>query len=334
MAIFLSVERDALRERERQARALRAGVGGGDSGGHPIFRAPIKVDPGQEDELSRRIKNTLGDFNQVQRLLSHDPNHLIGISRTNAAAQTRAPPAVSNPVNGSSSTASTWNGNATAGKNSRHLSQPPQGSSHHHHQSRGSSHEQVRLEDAASNPKASSLPASSVASSAASTTNPPMAPSSQGPPNGLVVRPPAMRAPSKDVNNGNSSASAQHQSSTNSSSLTVRTESNGPATGSTKSSSAPRSSASDSKPKRPAPRLQISAPSSDSGTASTLPELETILKEMKKVPPVLTAIETPRKEECRPYFPTTPVQDPVPNHLDENGDSKHLLDPRKVASPP
>uniref|UniRef100_A0A131YCM9 AF4/FMR2 family member lilli n=1 Tax=Rhipicephalus appendiculatus TaxID=34631 RepID=A0A131YCM9_RHIAP len=442
--IASSVERDALRERERQARALRAGLGGGDSGGHPIFRAPIKVDPGQEDELSRRIKNTLGDFNQVQRLLSHDPNHLIGISRTNAAAQTRAPPAVSNPVNGSSSTASTWNGNATdpggtrssssnsssslakqqhhsnsvssssssggassggsahpasqssssnqqqgsshhsssshrshhgsshhshhhshhhhkkqqqphqppplmngqykpsstsssssaAGKNSRHLSQPPQGSSHHHHQSRGSSHEQGRLEDATSNPKASSLPASTVASSAAPATNPPVAPSSQGPPNGLVVRPPAMRAPSKDVNNGNSSASAQHQSSTNSSSLTVRTESNGPAAGSTKSSSVPRSSASDSKPKRPVPRLQISAPSSDSGTGSTLPELETILKEMKKVPPVLTAIETPRKEECRPYFPTTPVQDPVPNHLDENGDSKHLLDPRKVASPP
>ncbi|KAL1434051.1 hypothetical protein MTO96_012045 [Rhipicephalus appendiculatus] len=378
----------------------------------PSSGPPIKVDPGQEDELSRRIKNTLGDFNQVQRLLSHDPNHLIGISRTNAAAQTRAPPAVSNPVNGSSSTASTWNGNATdpggtrssssnsssslakqqhhsnsvssssssggassggsahpasqssssnqqqssshhsssshrshhgsshhshhhshhhhkkqqqphqppplmngqykpsstsssssaAGKNSRHLSQPPQGSSHHHHQSRGSSHEQGRLEDATSNPKASSLPASTVASSAAPATNPPVAPSSQGPPNGLVVRPPAMRAPSKDVNNGNSSASAQHQSSTNSSSLTVRTESNGPA--------------------------------ADSGTGSTLPELETILKEMKKVPPVLTAIETPRKEECRPYFPTTPVQDPVPNHLDENGDSKHLLDPRKVASPP
>lgn len=29
---------------------------------------------------------------------------------------------------------------------------------------------------------------------------------------------------------------------------------------------------------------------------------------MKKVPPVLTAIETPRKEECRPSFPTSPVQ--------------------------
>ncbi|KAL3233982.1 hypothetical protein MRX96_022739 [Rhipicephalus microplus] len=79
----------------------------------PSSGPPIKVDPGQEDELSRRIKSTLGDFNQVQRLLSHDPNHLIGISRTNAAAQARAPPAVSNPVNGSSSTASTWNGNAT-----------------------------------------------------------------------------------------------------------------------------------------------------------------------------------------------------------------------------
>lgn len=69
----------------------------------------MQVDPGQEDELSRRIKNTLGDFSQVQRLLTHDPNHLIGISRTNAAAAARVPPT---PVNGSS-TASTWNGNAT-----------------------------------------------------------------------------------------------------------------------------------------------------------------------------------------------------------------------------
>ncbi|XP_077518733.1 AF4/FMR2 family member lilliputian isoform X2 [Amblyomma americanum] len=428
--IASSVERDAARERERQARALRAGLGGGDSGGHPIFRAPIKVDPGQEDELSRRIKNTLGDFNQVQRLLSHDPNHLIGISRTNAAAQAAAsrvpPPSASNPVNGSSSTASTWNGNATdpggtrgsssaakqqqqqhnstgsgsgnahpasssstqqqgsshhsgsshrshhgsshhshhhsshhhhkkppqqppplmngqyksssssaANKVVRHLSQPPQGSSHHHnHQSRGGSHEQGRLEEAPSNPKAP-LPASSSSTS----SNPVPAPSSQGPPNGLVVRPPAMRVPSKDVNNGNTSASTQHQSSTSSSSsLTVRTESNGPATGSSKSSSSSSSSAprmaAESKPnKRPLPRLQISAPS-DSSTYSSFPELESILREMKRIPPVLTAIVTPRKEDRRPHFPTTPVQDPVPNHLEESGDSKHLLESRKVASPP
>ncbi|KAH9373382.1 hypothetical protein HPB48_018435 [Haemaphysalis longicornis] len=428
----LHVERDALRERERQARALRAGLGSGDSAGHPIFRAPVKVDPGQEDELSRRIKNTLGDFSQVQRLLTHDPNHLIGISRTNAAAAARVPPT---PVNGSS-TASTWNGNATdpggtrgggggssgssavkqqqqqqhhgssnhpSGQSSstqqgsssshhggsshrshhgssssssghhsshhhsshhhhkkqphqqpgpplmngqykssssaasktggRHPSQLPQGSSgHHHHQpsSRSSSsHEQQgthassdgllelvqggdtvakgsqesrtslrllslsgRPEDAVpSNPKAPP-PSSSC----------PVPPSSQGPPNGLVVRPPAMRAPSKDVNNGTTPAptTQQHQSSTSSSSsLTVRTESNGPATGNkppSSSSSASRSSTTESKPKRPVPWLQIPAPpSSDSG-------------EMKKIPPVLTAIETPRKEDRRPSFPTSPAQ--------------------------
>ncbi|XP_077558800.1 uncharacterized protein LOC144174167 isoform X3 [Haemaphysalis longicornis] len=432
--IASSVERDALRERERQARALRAGLGSGDSAGHPIFRAPVKVDPGQEDELSRRIKNTLGDFSQVQRLLTHDPNHLIGISRTNAAAAARVPPT---PVNGSSM-ASTWNGNATdpggtrgggggssgssavkqqqqqhhgssnhpSGQSSstqqgsssshhggsshrshhgssssssghhsshhhsshhhhkkqphqqpgpplmngqykssssaasktggRHPSQLPQGSSgHHHHQpsSRSSSsHEQQgRPEDAVpSNPKAPP-PSSSC----------PVPPSSQGPPNGLVVRPPAMRAPSKDVNNGTTPAptTQQHQSSTSSSSsLTVRTESNGPATGNkppSSSSSASRSSTTESKPKRPVPWLQIPAPpSSDSGTASAHPELESILKEMKKIPPVLTAIETPRKEDRRPSFPTSPAQDQVPNHLEESGDSKHLLDPRKVASPP
>lgn len=436
-----SVERDALRERERQARALRAGLGSGDSAGHPIFRAPVKVDPGQEDETSRRIKNTLGDFSQVQRLLTHDPNHLIGISRTNAAALARLP---HNPVNGSS-TASTWNGNATdpggtrgggGGSSSgssaskqqqqqhhgsssgssnhppssqssssqssshhggsshrshhgssgshhsshhhsshhhhkkqphqqpgpplmngqykssssvasskaggRHPSQmPPQGSSgHHHHQSASrtsSSHEQGRLEDAVPNPKAAAVPPPS-----SSVSNPPPScsvPSSQGPPNGLVVRPPAMRAPSKDVNNGTTPApTTQHQSSTSSSSsLTVRTESNGPASGNKppSSSAASRSSANESKPKRPVPWLQISAPpSSDSGTASAHPELESILKEMKKIPPVLTAIETPRKEERRPSFPMSPVPDQVPNHLEESGDSKHLLDPRKAASPP
>ncbi|KAK8780641.1 hypothetical protein V5799_018016 [Amblyomma americanum] len=155
---------------------------------------------------------------------------------------------------------------SAANKVVRHLSQPPQGSSHHHnHQSRGGSHEQGRLEEAPSNPKAP-LPASSSSTS----SNPVPAPSSQGPPNGLVVRPPAMRVPSKDVNNGNTSASTQHQSSTSSSSsLTVRTESNGPATGSSKSSSSSSSSAprmaAESKPnKRPLPRLQISAPSDSS----------------------------------------------------------------------
>ncbi|KAL1487342.1 hypothetical protein MTO96_031016, partial [Rhipicephalus appendiculatus] len=79
---------------------------------NPSSGPPVKVDPGQEDELSRRVKNTLGDFDEVQRLLAEDRNQLIGISTTIAAAQTRAPPAIKNPVNGSRITASTWTGTA------------------------------------------------------------------------------------------------------------------------------------------------------------------------------------------------------------------------------
>ncbi|EEC06903.1 hypothetical protein IscW_ISCW004068 [Ixodes scapularis] len=289
-----NVERDALRERERQARAQRAGLGAGETGGHPIFRAPIKVDPGQEDEISRRIKSTLGDFSQVQRLLTHDPNHLIGISRTNAALSssrggsssvppssagpvTSAPPGPA-PTNGVGSNASTWNGTATGRPD--------------------------RTED---NPSERPKPAAP-------------------PPNGLVVRPPAMRVPSKDVNNGASSAS--HSSSNTSSSLTVRTESNGPVNSGGKAvapASRPTAASSavvEAKAKRPPPpRLQLPSHATDAA-------------EMKKVPPALTAIETPRKEDCRPYFPPSPVQEPLLNHLDENGDSKSLLDSRKAASPP
>ncbi|XP_076359238.1 uncharacterized protein LOC143251848 isoform X2 [Tachypleus tridentatus] len=77
------VDRDVLRERERQARA-RAHLTEDkhvSRSPRPIFGEPIKVFPPVEDETSRRIKRTLGDFNQVQPLLTKDPTHLIGISK-------------------------------------------------------------------------------------------------------------------------------------------------------------------------------------------------------------------------------------------------------------
>lgn len=81
------VERDVLRERERQARAraLLIEDNHDHTSSQPIFGEPIKVVPRLEDETSRRIRRTLGDFNQVQPYLTKDPTHLIGISKTVAA---------------------------------------------------------------------------------------------------------------------------------------------------------------------------------------------------------------------------------------------------------
>ncbi|XP_013775321.1 AF4/FMR2 family member 4-like [Limulus polyphemus] len=79
-----NVERDVLREKERQARAraLLIEDNHDHTSSQPIFGEPIKVVPRLEDETSRRIRRTLGDFNQVQPYLTKDPTHLIGISKT------------------------------------------------------------------------------------------------------------------------------------------------------------------------------------------------------------------------------------------------------------
>ncbi|XP_023230778.1 GATA zinc finger domain-containing protein 14-like, partial [Centruroides sculpturatus] len=76
-----SLERDVLRERQARQRAeLLEKIH--ETPPQPIFSEPIKVDPSLEDETTRRIKSTLGDFNQVQHYLVTDPKHLIGISRS------------------------------------------------------------------------------------------------------------------------------------------------------------------------------------------------------------------------------------------------------------
>ncbi|KFM70163.1 hypothetical protein X975_05787, partial [Stegodyphus mimosarum] len=66
---------DVAREQERRAR-LQLLDEIREPSPQPIFGEPVKVE--LEDETSRRIKNTLGDFTQV---LINDPKNLIGISR-------------------------------------------------------------------------------------------------------------------------------------------------------------------------------------------------------------------------------------------------------------
>ncbi|XP_064481979.1 AF4/FMR2 family member 3-like isoform X2 [Ornithodoros turicata] len=406
-----SVERDALRERERQARAQRAGLGSGDPGGHPIFRAPIRVDPGQEDEISRRLRSTLGDFSQVQPWLSHDPNHLIGISRTGAAAQaaaaksSKAPAVAATGTGGplTASAASTWNGAATdpggsrVGDPSSHHNpsskHPPaahhgssSSASNNHHRSHTSSttrhhphHHHKKHQPPLGNGqlKPSSSHGKSTTGNNGGSARPPQQPSQHQPmsssssshhqrsrtaseqgrgddvdkgsskvplttsaSNGHVVRAPTLRAPSKDVNNGVTAApptsSATNTSSSQSSSLSIRTESSQKVSVSTSSSLSSRPAppvVQEPKAKRPQPKLVIPPPETlESNPCASHPELESILKEMQKVPPPLTAIETPRKEDCRITFPLSPVQDLDSHHLDDN-DSKPV-DRRKYASPP
>ncbi|XP_075730615.1 uncharacterized protein LOC119183907 [Rhipicephalus microplus] len=93
-----SGEPDGLQESKRQAREA--------SGGHPIVWGPVKVPPGQEDEVAKRVQNAMGDFDTAQWLFTHHRDQLFGIAGTSAAAQNRTPPTVSSPVgNGSAPTA-------------------------------------------------------------------------------------------------------------------------------------------------------------------------------------------------------------------------------------
>ncbi|KAL3248022.1 hypothetical protein MRX96_056726 [Rhipicephalus microplus] len=174
-------------------------------GRHPLFKAPVKVAPDREDDVSRRLKEMLGEVDKALWIFSYYPDHVYGIAGTKAAPPTRTPPTVSEPANGSSSTYSVQNGSATGCQ-----------------------------EDPIPNPKPTCLPALNAASSTASNTNLLLEPSSQELPNGLVVRQPAAHALSENVNKYNSSISAEKQSSADSLSLTVHTEAKEVETGSTK----------------------------------------------------------------------------------------------------
>ncbi|GBM32944.1 hypothetical protein AVEN_268863-1 [Araneus ventricosus] len=94
---------DVVREREQERRArLQLLDDIREPSPQPIFGEPVKVD--LEDETSRRIKNTLGDFTQV---LVNDPKNLIGISRStsNSGHQMNG-----HPSNGYSSSGHAVNG--------------------------------------------------------------------------------------------------------------------------------------------------------------------------------------------------------------------------------
>ncbi|KAL3248542.1 hypothetical protein MRX96_056435, partial [Rhipicephalus microplus] len=157
-------------------------------------------------------QETLGEVDKALWIFSYYPDHVYGIAGTKAAPPTPTPPTVSEPANGSSSTSSLQNGSATGCQ-----------------------------EDPIPNPEPTCLPALSAASSTASNTYPLLEPSRQKLPNGLDVRQPTAHAPSEDVNKENSSVSAQKQSSADSLSLTMHTDTKDPETGSTKFSLVPKS---------------------------------------------------------------------------------------------
>ncbi|KAL3243816.1 hypothetical protein MRX96_047361 [Rhipicephalus microplus] len=91
----VSAERAALREQARKARALRVrGLGGGDPGECPHLLSPVKVLPGQEDELARRVQDALGDVNVALWLFANHRDHLYGLAGNKVAQQSRAPPPI------------------------------------------------------------------------------------------------------------------------------------------------------------------------------------------------------------------------------------------------
>ncbi|KAL3245327.1 hypothetical protein MRX96_047026 [Rhipicephalus microplus] len=78
----------------------------------PPLMSPVKVLPGQEDKLARRVQDALGDVNVALWLFANHRDHLYGLAGNKVAQQTRAPPPIGKPVNGRSSTSSMRNDNA------------------------------------------------------------------------------------------------------------------------------------------------------------------------------------------------------------------------------
>ena len=68
------------RERQQASRPLDGGTGSGSSGSNAtaLFGNLIKSE--QNDEISNRIRSTLGDFGNIQELLLNNPKQIIGVS--------------------------------------------------------------------------------------------------------------------------------------------------------------------------------------------------------------------------------------------------------------
>ncbi|KAL3245313.1 hypothetical protein MRX96_047013 [Rhipicephalus microplus] len=68
----LNEEYGAFQQRNRES----AGREEGDSGRHPLFKAPVKVAPDREDDVSRRLKETLGEVDKALWIFSYYHDHV------------------------------------------------------------------------------------------------------------------------------------------------------------------------------------------------------------------------------------------------------------------
>ncbi|XP_014243501.1 AF4/FMR2 family member 4-like isoform X2 [Cimex lectularius] len=95
---LLSVERDRLRERERQARAQMSSASerGDPPSGTPLFGAPVRVHPSPGDRVKQNIQSTLGEYDKVKHLLE-EPIQLLGYDGVPPASPAPAPLCSSKP---------------------------------------------------------------------------------------------------------------------------------------------------------------------------------------------------------------------------------------------
>uniref|UniRef100_A0A146LPQ2 AF4/FMR2 family member lilli n=3 Tax=Lygus hesperus TaxID=30085 RepID=A0A146LPQ2_LYGHE len=85
------IERDRLRERERQARAQMSSEREDPPGGAPLFGAPVRVNPSPEDRVRQNIQTRLGEYDKVKHLLD-EPKQLLGYDGLPPASPAPAPP--------------------------------------------------------------------------------------------------------------------------------------------------------------------------------------------------------------------------------------------------
>lgn len=88
-----SVDRDLLREQQRQARQFR------ETSQLPYFQEPQKVAPSRDDALCHQIKQTLGEYESMRETIVSNPKNLIGIARGSSAPHEQ-PPKLAAPPNG------------------------------------------------------------------------------------------------------------------------------------------------------------------------------------------------------------------------------------------
>ncbi|XP_075234470.1 AF4/FMR2 family member lilliputian isoform X2 [Lycorma delicatula] len=134
------VERDRLRERERQARAQRAQVGSQDRNSDaPLFAPIFKVKPSAEDPVSQQIQSQLGHYELVKPLLE-DSKRTAGLLGSDGIPPSPAPALNSSSTSSSSSSSSssrlmmdfkrpTSSSNSSSNANNHSQNR----SAHHHH---------------------------------------------------------------------------------------------------------------------------------------------------------------------------------------------------------